>query len=78
MTDLLAKGAQFMTSMRGQHMSKEVTWKPLVGAPVTVAACIGSSRFQVETDVPGSFQEVESRDYVVTAGALPAEPSKGD
>ena len=78
MTDLLSKGAKLLTDVRSQHMSKEVTYKPLVGAPVTVAACIGMSRFQVETDVPGSFQEVESRDYIVAEGALAFEPRKGD
>lgn len=78
MTDLLAEGAQFLTDTRTAHMSKEVTFAPQLGAPVTVVAAIGSTRFQVTTDQPNSYQEVESRDFIVAAGALATDPAKGD
>lgn len=78
MPDLIAKGAAWLAAQRTAHLSKDVAYA--AGATVlTVPATVGRTTFEVET-APGSgvFQKTESRDFIVPAGSLVADPVRGD
>jgi len=75
MPDLIAQGAEWLTGQRRDHMSREVVYA--IGASTTVVlASIARTEFEV-TDGGGAIQRHESRDFIIAAADMPAEPARG-
>lgn len=68
MTDMLARGMEWLSRQRTQHLAQPVTY--VRGADsVTLPATIGKTEFAIE-DGHGLLQKYESRDFLVQTGDL--------
>lgn len=81
MTDLLAKGSEWLESQRTEHMSRPVTYQRGTES-VELAATVGRTVFQVDKGY-GVQERHEARDYLVLAqdlvlGGTPVLPKAGD
>lgn len=81
MADMLARGMQWLTQQRTEHMSQPVTY--VRGADsVTLPATIGRTEFEID-DGQGLLQKYESRDFLVQTADLVLDgsatlPERGD
>jgi hypothetical protein len=89
MTDLLAKGADWLTRKRQEHLARPVTYqRPVDGGDQTVElnATVGQTVFRLDDSYPsgaGGGVRVVSRDYLVQASDLVLDgqtvlPQRGD
>lgn len=63
MTDMLARGMEWLSRQRTQHLTQSVTYARGADS-VTLPATIGKTEFAIE-DGHGLLQKYESRDYLV-------------
>jgi len=76
MTDLLAKGSEWLEAERTKHMTRSVTYQRGTES-VALAATVGQTIFRIDNGY-GVQKHYESRDYLVLAADLPFLPKAGD
>lgn len=76
MTNLLAKGSEWLEAERTKHLTRPVTYQR--GAEtVELAATVGQTVFRIDKGY-GVQEHYESRDYLVLAADLTFLPKAGD
>ena len=74
---MLEAAAEWLASQTLAHLSVPVLYRARGDGEAALDAVVGSTVFRTE-DGGGMFVETETRDFIVSAAALPLEPSRGD
>ena len=74
---MMEEAAEWLRSQTMGSLSVQVTYRTKAGASIPLRAVVGSTEYRVE-DEGGVFVKAESRDFIVSAEELEAEPSRGD
>lgn len=74
---LLENAAEWLNQQRDECLSVPVIYQEKNGSAVSVTAAIGRTLFRAENEY-GVTIRTESRDFLISAEQLPAEPQRGD
>ena len=74
---MLEEAAKWISAQTLAHLSVPVLYRARGGEETRLDAVVGSTVFRAE-DGGGMVVETETRDFIVPAAALPAEPARGD
>ena len=74
---MVKSAIEHMRAIQMQSLAVEVGYTPLGGETSTIRAVVGRTVFR-SADESGIWTRIETRDFIVAAGALDAPPETGD
>jgi len=78
MPDMIANGAEWLTSQREAHLSRDVAYtRAGGGVSLTRKASIGRTEWET-TDSSGVQTRTESRDFIFATSSITFTPTRGD